>query len=158
MLRPFLTLTLPFSSKLLEFPLQDHARLTLGPATFEIDLPDYANFPLSASDHFLYLDGGIDRVFGNLYEPVVIDVRTRAMYQFPVFSSGLVSSHVVVDLGYMLISVAGRGYPRGAPSMVARVHPAVRQTYHRFSSLAALGPSCNSHSGVRYSRFVGSLV
>ncbi|KAH0835634.1 hypothetical protein J3R83DRAFT_9383 [Lanmaoa asiatica] len=54
-----------------------------------MDLPQYANFPLSASAPFLYFNGGIDSLFGHLYEPMVMDARTRATYRFPVFSSSL---------------------------------------------------------------------
>ncbi|KAG9312549.1 hypothetical protein JVU11DRAFT_6944 [Chiua virens] len=79
-------------SKLLEFPLQDDVRLTLGPVTFEMDLPAHANFPLSASDTFLCLNGGTDQIFAHLYKPVVIDLRTRSTYTFPVSSSASVSS------------------------------------------------------------------
>ncbi|KAG8215764.1 hypothetical protein J3R82DRAFT_7663 [Butyriboletus roseoflavus] len=75
--------------KLLEFPLQNDVRPMLGPLTFEMDLPEYANFPLSASAPFLFFHGGIDRLFGHLYEPMVMDARTRATYRFPVFGSSL---------------------------------------------------------------------
>ena len=111
---PFVTLIIPFSSKLLEFPLQDDIRLALGPVTFEMDLPEYTNFPMSASAPFLYFDGGIDRLFGHHCEPIVIDARTRVIYKFPMFSSCLVSGRMVFHSGYMLIGVAGCGYPRGA--------------------------------------------
>ncbi|KAF8433903.1 hypothetical protein L210DRAFT_3649400 [Boletus edulis BED1] len=75
--------------KLLEFSLQDDVRLMLGPPTFQMDLPACANFPLSASAHFLYFDGGSDRIFGHLCEPIVIDARTMTIYKFPTFSSHL---------------------------------------------------------------------
>lgn len=74
-----------------------------------MDLPACADFPLSASTHFLYFDGGRDRIFGH-NEPVVIDVRTRSIYEFPTFSSTSVSFYIAVDIGYMLIGVVGYGY------------------------------------------------
>ena len=91
-------------SKLLEFPLQNGVRPTLGPLSFEMDLPEYANFPLSASAPFLFFHGGIDRLFGHPYEPMVIDARTRVTYRFPVFGSSLVSSLVFVELGSYLLA------------------------------------------------------
>lgn len=72
----------------------------LGPLTFELDLPDYANFPLSASAPFLFFHGGIERLFGHPHDPMVMDARTRATYTFPVFSSSLVSSPIVVEFVY----------------------------------------------------------
>lgn len=66
----------------------------LGPVAFEMDLPECANFPLSARAPFLYFDGGMERWFGHTYERIVIDTRTRAIYKFPEFSCRIVSSSV----------------------------------------------------------------
>lgn len=130
----------------------------LGPLTFEMDLPEYANFPLSASAPFLFLHGGIDHLFGFPYEPMVMDTRTRASYRFPVFSSSLVGSPVVVEFVCMLIGVVGRGYQQRAPSLVAWVHRALRRPHHRLSSLATLGPSSDSHPDIRRSRTIATPV
>lgn len=97
-------------SKLLEFPLQDDVRLMLGPMTFEMDLPECANFPLSATAPFLYFDGGAERLFGHIYQRMVMDAQTRAIYIFPAFSSGIVGSHVV-KFGFMLTGAIGCSYP-----------------------------------------------
>ena len=58
----------------------------------------------------------------------------------------------------MLIGVVGRGYPQGASSVVAWYHLAIRRARCRLPSLAALGPSDDSHSGIRRSGTIGAPV
>ena len=147
---PILTLLIP--SKLLEFPLQDDVRLTLGPATFEMDLPLYATFPLSAKAPLLYFDGDTDRYFSHAYERVVIDARTRAMYRFPAFSSGIVSSHPVIACERMLNAAVG--WSGGLLGAVARLHIALREAHHGFSSYAGRGTSNDPRTGVHRSRSI----
>ena len=143
-----LSLTIPVPSKLLEFPLQDDVRLMLGPMTFEMDLPKYANFPLSANAPFLYFDGGTDRLFSQTYERTVIDARTWAIYRFPVFSPDIVSGASSSQSLCSLV-VIGRAYQLGVRFAVVLVHVALRKAHLRLSSRTAHEPSGDTHTGFR---------